>query len=65
VLFQIPDATVSMNIVAVDNPGNMFGVWSGWTVLNPGDTIDINSTAVPVSYWASGTLLQLTGSEAL
>lgn len=31
--------------------------WSGWTVLNPADTVRISYSAGPVFYWIAGALL--------
>lgn len=38
---------------------------TGGMVLNPGDLIQCYCAQQPVRFWASGTLLQLTGQEPM
>lgn len=40
------------------------GDWTGWMVLHAPDIIQAAVGGQPVSFWVSGTMLQLTGTEA-
>jgi hypothetical protein len=65
VIAQDTVAGVSINLVGDDLPADGHNSWTGWLVLNPGDTIQVNSSVTGFTVWASGTLLQLTGAEVV
>lgn len=44
-------------------PAGTIDQWNGWSVMNPTDVIQVNVAAANIAFWASGTLLQLTGQE--
>jgi hypothetical protein len=54
----------NLNVFHETLAANAFGSWTGWVVLNPGNSIAILYTGQPFAAWGSGTLLKLTGTEA-
>lgn len=65
ILAQNASGSTNANLALLSLTNNTAYLWSGWVVLNPADQLFLYSSAAALDYWASGTLLQLTGSEPI